>query len=93
MTLSANSEPQCTVEEFCSKLATALDISPQRLRACTSLAADLPLDELLLAKLVIVIQGINPHFHIPEQVDLHDIGFADLYHFCCTMSEGHRESG
>lgn len=72
-------------------VGSVLGIPPERLRPTDRLTVDVDLDELSLARLVMAIQDVNPHFDLPSQLDVRDVTLADLHHFASVMSAGHAE--
>jgi hypothetical protein len=78
-------------EEFGTLVASVLGVAPDRLRPTDCLVRDVDVDEVSLSQLVLAIQDVNPYFALPDQVEVHDVSLADLYHFCCVMDVGHHE--
>jgi hypothetical protein len=83
--------PPLPFETFCGELADALDQPVERVQGCNTAVSDLGLDELSLATLVLAVEELNPHFHLPDQADIHEITVPDIYHFYCVMTPNHRE--
>lgn len=69
--------------------AELLGCRPDDLQGSARLLADLQMNDFSLFALVTGLQEVNPYFWIPEQMELEDITFGDLYSFFRTMGPDH----
>jgi hypothetical protein len=83
--------PPLSYDDFCAEVAGGLGLPVEQVRSSGPILVDLSLDELSLAELLFVVEGLNPHFRLPEQMELEDVTMADVHHFYCVMTSGHDE--
>lgn len=81
------------LDEFCEALAGVLGLRPEDVAGADHLVDDLRLDDVGLFLAVVAVQGWNPWFRLPDQMDARDLGILDLHHFYVGMGEGHHEAG
>lgn len=73
---------------FRAHVAGVLGLDEEGLDGSTRLLDDLRLDDVSLFLVVTSLQMLNPHFVIPEQMDMSDVTLADLHWFFLTMRDG-----
>ena len=82
----------CPFDSFMTSIEMALgrDLtsSPVGSSDRSTIISDLQLDELEVCLVVAALQELNPHFFIPDGVDMGDVTLGDLHFYVESMTEG-----
>jgi hypothetical protein len=87
---SVTLDPLADLPSFCRHLARNVGAPPHAVDGAAHLVADLRLREFSLFALVAELQRLNPHFALPDQMQIDDVTVRDLYHYVTVMSANHR---
>jgi hypothetical protein len=82
----------CDEAGFRARIAEALGITVEALWPGGTPLGRATGDEVALFDIVAAVEGINPSFRVPDQLDLRDATLDDLYHFCSVMRREHLEA-